>query len=289
MAFYKFPPKGYKAHEFPLHHSGTQYFGLSLSVSAQRSTMVPIVRHDEEVIGTPSTTAVNPKNTAFAETAAIGVLHDSIVPRINFTMNISMTELARTTDDLQKIYFKYFPIYGAFADTWDAVDQRTSESIMTTLELQRISGTEEVEPLWNGTDLEYDAAGAPSSFVAGEMANLTATDKIEGVTFVEDTLFANLNHYQNAGMLSKIIGPIKTGFVTQKSDFSMHSNNFVQPVIKRSNPYMFCAMLIYLPAGAGSIQPFSAAVVSDLAGGHINVRTHTEFDEWNMMFNQDSE
>lgn len=289
MAFYKFPPKGYKAHEFPLHHSSTHYFALSLEIAAQRATCVPIVRHDEEVIGTPSTTAVNPKHTSFAESANIGVLHDSIVPRINWTFQASMTELARTTDDLQKIYFKYFPIYGAFSDTWTADDQRTSETIMTTLELQKINGTEEIEPLWNGTDLEYDAAGTPSSFAAGEFVNLTTDDKIEGITFVEDTLFANLNHYQNAGMLSKVIGPIKTGFVTQKSDFVMHSNNFAQPVIKRSNPFMFCGMIIYMPVGKGSIQPFTDGVVSDLAGGHVAFRTHVELDEWNMMFNQDSE
>ncbi len=101
-----FPPKGYRADEYPLPHSHAFKFELEAEDETKNTTIIPLFRMTE-AFATPETVEVNPNNTNFAEDAGSACCRGSIIPKVTLTFNATLTKGAIETDKIRSINFKW--------------------------------------------------------------------------------------------------------------------------------------------------------------------------------------
>ncbi len=280
----KFPPRGYTAEQYPLPHNFRSSFGLGATSATKGATIIPILRATENSAGVEAVN-VNPRNTAFVEETGASTFMGSIVPRINFHMSCFIPEAAIATG-VRHLTLKYMPIYTAFLDSLIAEDDLSTLDIESILELTHATGQKDVDPIY-AVKL-FSPGLMPLNTVteteAKEDWGLTTDATYEGVAFNEEGMFDALQFFTNGAMLRKAMGPIRTTLIKQDRPFSFSSSNYSFPRIKRSNPYTFCALLVWVPQADTAGQTLLDSEITDIEHIHINYRVR--YDEWNPNFDQ---
>ncbi len=283
----KFPPKGYQSTDYPLPHR----YGFSLSLSgeneAKNSTIFPLFRMSEACIN-PEAIEVNPTNANFSEELGASIFRGSIVPKIMFHFDAWMTKGAIETDKLRHIKLKWMPIYTSFLNSLDAADEKTGTDIESIMELQHETTNKDVYPLYTGTKLDGVTYNVPLNTlgyteVFGDYG-LSTNAILESVAFSDSDFYNTMQYKTNAGMLKKVVGPMRTVNLTRDRPYKYFSNNFTAPQVKRGNPYTFCGILFHVPQGEQQGQNFASADTTAI--NHINVSGGVRFDEWNPVFDQ---
>ncbi len=284
----KFPPKGYASTDYPLPHNT----GFSISLNGEdetlNSTIIPLFRMTEACIN-PEGIEVNPTNANFAEENGVSIFRGSIVPRVMFHFDAWLTKGAVETDKIRHMKFKWMPIYTSFLNSLDASDEKTGTDIESQLELQHDTGNKDVYPLYVTSEkLLGITSGLPLNTLGYSEAladwGLSTSNLIESVAFSEADFYDTMQYKTNAGMLKKVVGPMRTVTLTRDRPYRFFSNNFTAPQVKRGNPYTFCGILFHLPQGETQGQNFSSIATTNIP--HINISGGIRFDEWNTVFDQ---
>lgn len=286
------PPRGYSKQDWPLPHEHVMEFGFSLYGGHSpllNQTIIPLFNHDDEVIATPSTRETNPRNTNFGEQANLGTLRNSIIPRLRFHMSCNLTKHAIETDKVRNASLMLQPIYGAFRETWDAKDFKTDLDVKETIELTFATATEEVYPIFNGTDLPALTGGIFPPTQLG----LTTDLKPEATTIDFNNLAYAQRYYSTKGLLNKVLGNRMWFNISRDKPLIFDWNRFVNPTVKRSNPYMFCGMIMYAPDEYNHRSIITSGELTDptatASACHMKFMMNWGFHEWNNQFDSTEE
>ncbi len=294
---YKQVPKGYYGKEFPLPHSFEHNFSLSAEDETKNSVVIPFFRYTE-ANNAPSGVLANPSNAAFSEDQGTSVHPDSIIPRLSLSINISLTKAAIQTDKVEMMKIHLIPMYFAFVNTLEASDIRTAIDIEAIMECTHATNNKDVIPLYSTVDLDLgdtstDASNMPMSTIGHTETfadyALGTNLVLESVAFDEELFFDTRQFGSNAPMLRKVcpnLNSITIGRSGFKGPYEMFSNNFTRSMVKRSNPFTFCGMMVHVPQMSSADQIGNPADTTAIP--HLNIAMRVRFDEWNATFNQDA-
>ncbi len=280
------PPRGYRNEEYPLPHNFSQSFSLSAENEALNTAIIQILRTHEGLTAAAETIEVNPRNAAFAEETGSLIGSGSIVPRIEFSLNMRLSKLAIETDKVRALIVNFMPIYMAFLPSLDAEDDKTAVSVEDILEIQHNPTDKDTVALHSTTNL-LNATNFPLSTVNAENfadVNLTTDAVQESVAFDYQLWKDAMQYYTNGGMLRKVCGAMRWVHLTRDKTFRLHSFNFTNPTVKRGNPYTYCGVMVHLPQ-VGSAEQIAFAG-DTTAIGHVDVFSSTRYNEWNPFFEQ---
>ncbi len=286
-------PRGYRSRDWPLYHTHKVNFGLNATDETKNSTIWPLFRQDDEIIANPGNQRVNPLADSFSESAETGILHGSIVPKtmVDFTVKMGH-QMARNTsggDDTPTLLFNWAPIYTAFLDDYDAIDESSGSTVKLITEMQTSTSQAQGYPLWSGVKMDPCGTFAAATLDAN-LLGLTTTQVIESVAFDKTAYFDHLRYGSIAGKLRKIMpGGLRTVVVSRNRPFHFHSNRFTNPTVKRGNSYMFCGILFHMPLVNTPEQHLYAGEYTAANIGQLQVDGRTTFNEWNEQFDQDEE
>ncbi len=286
MVKHMFPPKGYRAQEYPLPHAFDSIFQLSAEDASKDSTLLTLLRSSEVATGVEAI-EVNPRNPNFAEDTGPLIHNGSLVPKMSFKLTAKMSKVAETTDGMRAVTFSWFPIYIAFLDSLTASDDKTGVEVEDILELQHETTNKDTYPLNTAGKLIGAEPVNLSNIVAAEAFGdygLSASTQREAVAFDQNLFYQALSYYTNKGMLSKVIGKVTTFTLHRDNIYKYFSNNFTYPSVKRGNPYTFCGIMVYVHQVNKPELPIPAAEVTAIS--HVNFGFRVRFNEWNPLFDQ---
>jgi len=299
MPLHKFPPKNYRMAEYPLHHEFSGGFSLSAITETLNSTIVPLARSRKDQSVNADTIEVNPQHNNFAEETGSSCQNQSIVPRMNFGFSAYMPVasyhgqwLAAGIDDINEVIFNWMPLYTAFVESLDAVNEEDGLTVGATLELVPAT-SDTVRPIYTGTDLLLAATTdiSPSTVndieVFGDLG-LSVDFKQEAVAFDPDVMFDAMKYGTTSSMIKKLIGKWNTVKLTKGRAYHFQSSNYMYPTVKRMNTHTFCGILFHVPVAAAtsqSRQPFLAADCT-AATPQVSINYNCNYDEWNPNFDQ---
>ncbi len=295
MVRFKIPPSGYKSDEWPLVHSFSYRFALSLEAAASDATQIIILRGSKENAVAPELIEVNPANTLFEECDGPLCHAKSIIPRVSLTIDAFVTPTAATDVGGAgvPILFNWLPIYTAFENQLDADDLNSTLTTMDILELTKDANFDAVHPLFAGkltnTSLwgqNFPLTTSPPNITDESVddVGLTTNALPEHVAFNTATYFNHIKFGENSGMLRKMAPRMNTGKASQERPYHFFSNNFTFPTVKRINKFTYCGIIFSLPAADSSRQNFVASEVTAIE--HLFFRVNVNYDEWNMNFDQ---
>ncbi len=282
-----FPPKGYRAEEYPLPHTNNQEFNLSMEGTTKDSTIITLFRATEACIGAEAI-EVNPRHASFGKENGKDCFMGSIVPKFHLDMRMWLTKVAIATDAVKHLSLEWYPIYISFLDTLTASDEKTAEDTEDILEFQHDTGNKDTFPLYSTVDLTATNEAMNTkgyTEVFGDIG-LGTNLVMESVAFNEGTLRNALMYYTNKGMLRKVIGRKHVVHLTPERAYHFQSHNFTFPTVKRMNPYTYCGILFNV-SQVGQGKQYALASETT-AIDHVAVSMYTAFDEWNPEFNQTS-
>lgn len=284
MAF-KRAPRGYKSAEFPLPHNFKYRFTLQAEDETKNSTILTLIKATETAIDAENVEA-NPSHATFAEDTGPMTFMGSIVPKISFNMTATLTKGAVETDKIRNLNFKWCPIYTSFLNSLEAEDTKTAIQIEDILELQHFTTAKDVLPdfttvnLGTGTQ-PVSTVGITETFASYD---LSVNTSLESVAFNEETLWDAFQFFSNRGMLNKVMGQWRTVTVSRDRPYKYYNNNFTNPIVKRSNPYTYCGVLVHLPQAGSAGQLVDAGDTTAI--DHILFDVQVRYDEWNRDFYQ---
>ncbi len=284
------PPKGFKAMLNPLRHKFAYSVGLS-TVGVLNSTIITLVKNYKPV-NNPNLVIVNPHAAGFdVETGAIcGPM--SIVDRLKLSMTFSMTKEA-TDDSMDAVKVQWMPIFGSFAEKYEAADDKTGTSVAALLELTKAGTEEDITPAFaskltvvGSSDLLHPVTTVNFTEVFGTL-NLTTDTKMEAVPWDSDTFFSALKYYTNKGALAACVGKMRTITLTKNRPVAkVFINKFVPRPVRRIVPYSYFGILLHVPDETNPAQYYmSTDATSGL--GQVGVKALISFDEWNIDHNQE--
>ncbi len=286
-------PRGYRSRDWPLFHTHKVNFGLNVTDETKNSTIWPLFRQDDEIISQPSGQDVNPLHDDFAESAETGVLHASIIPKVMVDFTVKMGhQMARNTsggDDTPTLLFNWAPIYTAYSDDYDAVDESSGSAVKLITEMDTTTAQAQGHPLFSGTKMDPCNTQVASTLDAN-IPGLTTTQVIESVAFDKTAYFDHLRFGTISGKLRKIMpGGLRTVVVSRNRPFHFHSNHFTNPTVKRANNFMFCGILFHMPLVNSPEQHVSSGDYTASNLGQLVMDGRCSFGEWNEQFNQKEE
>ncbi len=284
---FKRAPRGYKAAEFPLPHQFEYQIPLQVEGVTKDSVIMPILRYSE-LANAPEAVFANPSHGSFVEEVGATCCPNSIVPRINFKLQASLSKAAIETDAVRNLRFMWFPIYTSFKEGLEAVDRRTGTSCAAILELETEDTNRTTQPIYAAVN--YGPLTHPLSNVNDPNEvygdwDLNGTADMEAVAF-DYNLFGNaLRYYSNASMLKTMIGRIHKPLVSRDKPYTYFSNNKTYPKVKRMNPHTFCGILVHLFQSAESEQ-YTLVGDTTAATTSLNITLQVQYDEWNSEYSQ---
>ncbi len=282
-----FPPRGYRAEEYPLPHKFSYEFPISVQDETENSTICTILRASEAATGVEAI-EVNPQHTNFAEETGTTIHKGSIVPRINVTMHAELS-IAAVAAGVKFLKLNWMPIYTSFVDNLEADDVLTAIEIEDVLELAHDLTNKDVNPLFSSVNMRTGASAHPFSNINdadeafGDLG-LTTNPTMESVAFDPDAMFDMLRFMTNSGMLKQVMGQWHTVVVSEHRPWFYNSNNFTNPKVKRGNPFTFCGVLIHMDLMDNPRQFYTAGEVTDIS--HVQFGMNVNYDEWNPNFDQ---
>ncbi len=206
-------PRNYFAQEYPLPHDFEYEFNLAADDETRNSTIATLIQSRNLMDFAPDVVEVNPRHGNFAEETGPACQVGSIVPKLNvyFQAYIPIDATSGSgVDDIFQLRFNWMPIYTAFPEGLESINEEDGSVIESILELQHTTaGSKKVTPLFTGTNLLVDHATELHPVNTINNADAfgdwdLATDLVmEAVNFDTDTFFDNLRYGTNANMLKK--------------------------------------------------------------------------------------
>lgn len=286
------PPKGYRSQEYPLYHNMEYKFQLDVEDETKNSTICSLIRGVN--LAGAEAVEVAPTNFNYAEDTGTEVFRGSIVPKMTIDITARINGTANAIDPIPSMIFKWMPIYSSFLSSLDAADHSGLGDIEATLELQHDIVEERVNPLFSTVKLGTFGSGTqplsiiPETEVFGDI-DLAASAVLESVAFDEKNFWDIKRIGSNAGMLNKVTGSMKTVKLNyDRGQYHYFSNNFTNPIVKRSNAYTFCGILFHVPQ-ANEFQQLCDSVEITTSVNQISFGVRCQFEEWNQDFDQTSE
>ncbi len=288
---YKRPPRGYKLNDFPLPHKFAYWGSLSAKSVNEAAVMLTLIRSSESQTAIEAV-EVNPIHTNFAEETGPTIALGSIVEKWKCSMDFQLSKNAIETDKVRNLLVHWMPIYSAFREDLEAKDDKSDTEIEDILFLTRNDSTKTVLPTM-GTDKVLSGGLQPLNTVNDTEVfgdyGLTTNNILETVRFLSETYRDAMRFFSNRGLLKKLTGRIHVHRLSRDKNIHIKFPMFVNPRVKRGNPYMFCAVLIWLEQGNTTTshnQIVSASELTVVSLGHVNFVVRCEWDEWNPQYDQ---
>ncbi len=261
---------------YPRPHNLEHAFDLSTVDTNQRATTYPLIHYDEG-LGDPASYNSHPEHASFAEVSTTSVYPDSKISTMHVKIILALTKHCWNTDKIEEVLVRIIPIYFAFKEDYEAIDELSTNEVQDILEMQKETTDRQGYPIYNGTDLDGDLITLGTT-----QLGLTTDTKIEGITFSAGALYDGLQYYTNKRKLQKCMGRIMYRRVRRREGATLKMNIRLVSKVKRANPYMFCGFIIDIPNPGGATQLFEAG--DDSAGDHILCKVLTRYNEWHENF-----
>ncbi len=266
--------------DYPRKHRLFESYAFSAeAATANYATIFPIIMNDD-ALGAPETYNAHPQHASYIEESMPNCYPDSVIGKIRVILKLRLT-LPAIAAGIRTIKFKYMPIYTAFLEDLNAIDELTSETLKTILQLQSEATDRQVYPLWNAVtgDAGYTAwhTNIPG-LTAGAPQGIAWTDAIQ------DDYFEQKRFGMLGGLLRKVTPRgMRTVTISRDNPVKTVALEFrINPNVKRINPYTFCGVLLHLPQGsAGDTirQDFEISDTTDIR--HLSCEVRCLYDEWN--------
>lgn len=259
------------------HDAGTSW---SFSLEGEDATMHPVVHYDEG-LGITNAYEANPEHANFTQSAGSSCYPESTVDNIFAKLEVSLTKGALETDKLHVVKFAVLRNYTQFEDQ-AAVDELTSATIATILELQQESTDRQAFALYTGTKMPEKYTN--SSLLAAEEEGLTTNQKIESVNFDPYAYYDSIHYYTIAGKMKACQGGLKWYTLTKNKPFvniPIHIHNKV----KSMKQYAQESVMIYVP-NSGSYYQIPIAT-DTTAINHVDCIFSYRYNEWNRNYNME--
>ncbi len=248
------------------------------SAAVNQATILPVVMYDEAQ-GAPSSYSANPRNAAFVTTSDPNCFPNSRINNIIVEMRFNLTKSAIETDKIVAARVYYMPIFTAFRESLQAIDELSQLETQDILELTSETTDRQCYPLWNTVDMKEPYLNIAN--LSAGVPGLTSGQSMEAVAFDPD-LYYNMGHYMtNAGKLKSMNGGLSSFTLTpnrpfRKLRFRMRSKT------KRMNEYAFFGILTYVPSVDSYYQYGNVGDTTDV--NHINVHATYRYNEWNQAY-----
>ncbi len=268
-----------KTQWYPRPHSSQVAWSHGVdSALVNQATILPIVMYDEAQ-GAPDAYEANPRNAAFVTSGSATCFPNSTINNVIVELTYNLTKGAIETDKVVAIKCYYMPIFTAFRESLQAIDELSQLETQDVLELTSETTDRQCYPLWNTVDMKEPFANAHD--LPADIPGLTGGASMEAVVFDPDS-YHNMGHYMtNAGKLKSMNGGLSSFTLTQnrpfrKLRFRMRSKT------KRMNEYAFFGIMSYVPTVDSHYQFGNAGDTTDI--NHINVNAIYRYNEWNQAF-----
>ncbi len=285
------PPKGLKNEVYPLRHKLYYGFGLDLGDTLSRTTMLTLIRH-YKTTSAPKTIVVNPHNSEFETDTGSVCAGMSIIDKMNLTLKFNMTKIG--INELVPVHVMWMPIFFSFKEKIQSIDEKTTETVASLLEVVEDATQEDVTPLFNNTKL--DVGGTSDRSQPLSTANLTETVAImnmdtdatmEAVTWDITKFYNALKYYTNKGALKACIGKIRHMTLDSNRRHKMYNlRKFVPRAVRRIVPYSFMAIMVRLAISSEDDAPYHPTTAT--AGVHVGVTCMAQYHEWHADHDQET-
>ncbi len=286
--------------EYPLPHEFEYQFYLAAEDETKNSTICTLIRNSTNLATPPDSVEVNPRHSSFAEETGPTCQPGSIVPRMSINMTAFMPihayegrMTAAAVDNIANIRFNWMPIYMAFVEPYDSVNDEDGTDIEGVLEMTHNTAFQNANPLFDNVKLLTGTGFTGTAHPMGTVNDaevfgdytLDTSTAMEAVTFDSGQFFDNLKYGTNKNMLKKVTGRWNTVTLQHDRPYHFSSNNRTFPAVKRINPFTFCGILFHVP------QLGSAFQLNDVADctatfPQVGIKLHVSYPEWNSQFDQ---
>ncbi len=281
MPFEKIP-KLMRQTWFPQPHSISGGCSFEVDDATLDSTIVPIAFYDEG-LGAPSSLESNPENAAFAivgdqANCFVGSRINMITAEFRFNLTSKFFD-----DNLAGIRFATMPIFMAFKEDYEAIDELSSIEIQDVLEMQRETTTNQGGPLYvAATDLPVATAGDE---LLGVNTPFLDTDVgIEAVAFSANIYYNALQFLTIKEKLKKVQGGLKWEVLNADRP-TIKKQIFIRPKVKAMNKFTYFGLLLHVPQHGETDQIGTITRDYTAATQYVDVSWHIRYNEWNPEFN----
>lgn len=268
-----------KKRVYPRPHVMENKFRFNLgSTSQKHSTMVPLIMYDEG-LGDPASYNAHPEHASFASYVGPNCYPESVINKMKCYFDFTLLPDAWNVDKVEEVRCLMIPIYGAFKETWDAIDEVTQLEVKDVLRIQHESTDRQAYPLYSATDLTGDF-----TTLGDDVPGLNTTQNIEILnSFDVNTYYDALQYLTIAGKLKKVTGRPKWVHIKKGHTTRVYLPDLVNPSVKRMNPYALCSVLLYAPSEDELNQLAFDGMITD-TNNHIQVKYVCRYLEWNENF-----
>ncbi len=285
------PPSGLKAMEHPLKHKFRYSFGLNCSIGAANTALITLIKNYNGVTD-PSTTLVNPKHASVdLETGAI-CAPMSIIQ--NLTLSMSFNGLThQSSDELKGVKFWWMPVFGSFANKWDAIDDIGGADVAAMLQLTKDDSQEDMTPITTNklkvlgtSDILTPVSTVNLAEVFDTHLNMTTNLAMEDCPFDAGAFFDLMQYGNNKGALKACVGKIRHGIVGYSGGgVPMQKNYFIRKFVPRPVcrivPFSYFGIMINVPLVTEHGQTYTEDATLQTTNNHLGIKIHVNYDEWN--------
>ncbi len=261
---------------YPRPHNDTQQITFDVSNAIKNTATNPLIHYDEG-LGDPASYQSHPEHSSFAEYAGSNCYPDSHVNRMTAFVTVSISKVGRETDKLQNLRIAFIPLYFAFKEDYEAIDELSTLEVQDVAYVQKESTDRQGGPLFSGTDF----AGA-ELLLGADTPFLTTDTKFEGINVNLDNFYDMMNYGTIAGKLKKCMGPITWKTVSYRSPIIYNLPSQVNGKVKFMNPYTFCGLMVHCPNLDEARQLGATSEITAIQ--HLHVKFTTRYLEWNENF-----
>lgn len=284
------PPPGYDRRDKPLPHEFFYFTDLDFNGSTAKNNLTATYLRTSGDSVDPKTIEVNPKNSAFAVETGPLIAYDSIVQKMTINKEYLMNKFA-SDDGVRNLKLYTWKIMGSFEDAWTPVDQVSTLDTGAILQLEDNATQKDVIPNFNNVKL-VNSGNQPLSTVNDAEVfgdyGLTTNAILESSASDYQQILDTLHYGTTSAKLKSLMGNVRKytfdseGGKRYKSEFE---RRFVPKSVQFGREYLFFGEHFYMPS-EDDIAAMHSTGHEASAGGHLLVKVHVRYNEWNPDFEQ---
>ncbi len=228
-------------------HDMENKFNLAANATTKNVTSFPQIMNDEG-LGDPISYNAHPEHSSFSEYVGPNCYPDSHVNKMFTQITCTMTKGCIETDKIRSMPIMVIPYFIAFKESYEAIDELSSNEIQDILELQKEATDRQGYPIYNGTDLTGESLA-----LGADVPGLTAGQNIEGIGWSWEILYDMLQYGTNKGKLKATMGNMQWRTLTRDRPVRFNFRNNVPSKVKMINPYTLCGFIIGTPNGSNQL------------------------------------
>ncbi len=271
-----------KTEWWPLPHNLRHAWTYELDNNVIDSTIYPFLIQDEG-LGAPSGKNTHPEHGSFAESSSPNCFVKSRIDNVLATIKLSLTSKA-LDDNIPSIQAAVMPFALAFKESYDATDEKSTETIKSILRMQYETTDRQAYPIWSGTKMATKFTN--SGLLHADVPGLTTNQQIESVIHDINKFYDAIHYYTIANKMKSLVGGMKWLTLTQNrpvANIKLH----IRSAAKRMNEYAFFGCFVYVPFVDTFFQtPVTADITA--ATNYVVCDVRSRFNEWNADFNFES-